>query len=104
MRVAVRPPAELLARLESGPRGLLEVAEAVVPEGAELLLVVDQLEEAFTLTESEDDRALLLESLRVATADPASRVRISPPFAPTSTTDPYATRGSASSWTHRPRS
>ena len=76
MRVAVRPPAELLARLESGPRGLLEVAEAVVPEGAELLLVVDQLEEAFTLTESEDDRALLLESLRVATADPASRVRI----------------------------
>ncbi len=76
MRVAVRPPAGLLARLESGPRGLLEVADAIVPEGTELLLVVDQFEEAFTLTETEDDRALLLESLRVATADPASRVRV----------------------------
>jgi WD40 repeat protein/DNA-binding SARP family transcriptional activator len=76
MRVAVSPPAGLLARLESGPRGLLDVADAIVPEDAELLLVVDQFEEAFTLTESEDDRALLLESLRVATADPSSRVRV----------------------------
>ena len=76
MRVAVRPPAGLLGRLESGPRGLLEVADAIVPEGTELLLIVDQFEEAFTLTEAEDDRALFLESLRVATADPASRVRV----------------------------
>jgi len=76
MRVAVRPPAGLLGRLESGPRGLLELADAIVPEGTELLLIVDQFEEAFTLTEAEDDRALFLESLRVATADPASRVRV----------------------------
>jgi DNA-binding SARP family transcriptional activator/WD40 repeat protein len=76
MRVAVRPPARLLARLESGPRGLVEVADVVVPEGTELLLVVDQFEELFTLTEDEDERALVLESLRVATADPASRVRV----------------------------
>jgi DNA-binding SARP family transcriptional activator/WD40 repeat protein/tRNA A-37 threonylcarbamoyl transferase component Bud32 len=76
MRVAVRPPAGLLARLESGPRGLLEVVDAILPEETELLLVVDQLEELFTLTESEDDRALLLESLRVATTDPSSRLRI----------------------------
>ena len=76
MRVAVHPPAGLLGRLESGPRGLLELAEAIVPEGTELLLIVDQFEETFTLTETEDDRALFLESLRVATADPASRVRV----------------------------
>ena len=76
MRVAVHPPAGLLGRLESGPRGLLELADAIVPEGTELLLIVDQFEEAFTLTENEDDRALFLESLRVATADPASRVRV----------------------------
>ena len=76
MRVAVRPPAGLLARLESGPRGLLEVVDAILPEDTELLLVVDQLEEVFTLTESEDDRALLLESLRVATAEPLSRLRV----------------------------
>jgi DNA-binding SARP family transcriptional activator/tRNA A-37 threonylcarbamoyl transferase component Bud32 len=76
MRVAIRPPAGLLARLESGPRGLVEVVDAILPEGTELLLVVDQLEEVFTLTESEDDRALLLESLRVATAEPSSRLRV----------------------------
>ena len=76
MRVAVRPPADLLGRLESGPRGLLEVADAIVPDGTELLVIVDQFEETFTLTENEDDRALFLESLRVATADPASRVRV----------------------------
>ena len=69
MRVAVRPPAELLARLESGPRGSSRSRRRSSPVRG-LLLVVDQLEEAFTLTESEDDRALLLESLRVATADP----------------------------------
>ncbi len=76
MRVAVRPPADLLGRLESGPRGLLEVADAIVPDGTELLVIVDQFEETFTLTENEDDRALFLESLRVATADPTSRVRV----------------------------
>ena len=76
LRVAVHPPAGLLGRLESGPRGLLELADAIVPEGTELLLIVDQFEEAFTLTEAEDDRALFLESLRVATADPESRVRV----------------------------
>ena len=76
MRVAVQPPAGLLARLESGPRGLVEVTNAIVPNETELLLVVDQFEEAFTLTENEEERALLLESLRVATADPASRVNV----------------------------
>ena len=76
MRIAIHPPAGLLARLESGPRGLLEVAQAIVPEDTQLLLVVDQFEELFTLTEDEDERALMLESLRVATADPGSHVRV----------------------------
>jgi len=76
MRVAVRPPADLLGLLESGPRGLLDVADAILPDGTELLVIVDQFEETFTLTENEDDRALFLESLRVATADPTSRVRV----------------------------
>jgi DNA-binding SARP family transcriptional activator/WD40 repeat protein len=76
MRVAVHPPTGMLARLESGPRGLVEVADAIAPRGTNLVLVVDQFEEAFTLTESEDERALLLESLRVAAMDPSSRVRV----------------------------
>jgi DNA-binding SARP family transcriptional activator/WD40 repeat protein len=76
MRVAVAPPTGLLGLLESGPRGLLEATDAIVPPDTELLLIVDQFEEAFTLTESEDERALLLETLRVASADPTSRIRI----------------------------
>jgi WD40 repeat protein/DNA-binding SARP family transcriptional activator len=76
LRVAARPPAGLLQLLESGPRGLLQAVDRVVPEGSELVLVVDQFEEAFTLTEDEAERSLLLESLRVAAADPASRMRI----------------------------
>ena len=76
LRVAARPPAGLLQVLDSGPRGLLQAVDRVVPEGSELVLIVDQFEEAFTLTEDESERSLLLESLRVATADPASRTRI----------------------------
>ena len=49
---------------------------ASCPKDSELILVVDQFEEVFTLTEDEGERALLLESLRVAAVDPASRVRV----------------------------
>jgi DNA-binding SARP family transcriptional activator/WD40 repeat protein len=76
MRVAVHPPAGLLAVLESGPRGLVEAADAIAPDDADLVLIVDQFEETFTLTENEDERALLMESLRVAAVDPDSRVRV----------------------------
>jgi DNA-binding SARP family transcriptional activator/WD40 repeat protein len=76
LRVAVNPPAGLLQLLESGPRGLLDAVDRVVPEGTEVVLVIDQFEELFTLTETEAERSLLLESLRVAVADPGSRVRI----------------------------
>lgn len=76
LRVAAQPPAGLLGLLESGPRGLIEAADRIIPGDSELLLVVDQFEEIFTLTEAETERSLLLESLRVAVADPASRVRV----------------------------
>jgi len=76
IRVAADPPGGLLQVLESGPRGLHRAVDRVVPEGAELVLFVDQFEEVFTLTDDEATRSLLLESLRVAVADPASRVRI----------------------------
>lgn len=76
LRVAAKPPVGLLGLLESGPRGLIDAVDRVIAEGSELVLVVDQFEEVFTLTESESERSLLLESLRVAVADPASRVRV----------------------------
>ena len=62
--------------LDGGSRGLLDAMDLVLPAPAELVLVVDQFEEVFTLTTDERERELFLESLRVATADPESRLRV----------------------------
>jgi WD40 repeat protein/DNA-binding SARP family transcriptional activator/class 3 adenylate cyclase len=76
LRIAVRPIPQLNALLESGSRGLLDAVDVVAPGKAEVLLVVDQFEEVFTLASDEGERELFLESLRVATADPESRLRV----------------------------
>ena len=76
LRIAVRPVPRLHDRLESGSRGLLEAVDLVAPGQAEVVLVVDQFEEVFTLTTEERERELFLEALRVATADPESRLRV----------------------------
>jgi hypothetical protein len=76
LRIAARPVSRLRDRLESGSRGLLEAVDLVAPGNAEVVLVVDQFEEVFTLTTEERERELFLESLRVAAADPESRLRV----------------------------
>jgi len=76
LRVAVRPLPGLTAMLDSGSRGLLESVDLVAPGRAEVLLVIDQFEEVFTLAGDEGEREMFLESLRVATADPESRLRV----------------------------
>ncbi len=75
-KIAVGSTVRLRERLESGPRGLLDAAELVVPEPSELIVVVDQFEELYTLTQSQAERESFVEALRVAVADPASRVRV----------------------------
>ncbi|HEY6567569.1 MAG TPA: BTAD domain-containing putative transcriptional regulator, partial [Actinomycetota bacterium] len=76
LRVAVRPAPRLRDLLERGSRGLLEAIALILPEDGELVLVVDQFEEAFTITTSAHERASFLELLRVACVDPESRVRV----------------------------
>ena len=76
VRIAVRPVPRLHDQLDSGSRGLLEAVDLVVPGQAEVVLVVDQFEEVFTLTTDVRERELFLESLRVAAADPESRLRV----------------------------
>jgi WD40 repeat protein/DNA-binding SARP family transcriptional activator len=76
LRIAVRPVPRLHDQLESGSRGLLEALDLAAPGEAEIVLVVDQFEEIFTLTTHESERELFLEALRVATADPESRLRV----------------------------
>jgi WD40 repeat protein len=78
LRVAVNPPESLLSQLKDGPRGLLRAVQRVLPadESVELVLVIDQFEEVFTLVEDEAERALLLESLATAVLDERSRLRV----------------------------
>jgi WD40 repeat protein/DNA-binding SARP family transcriptional activator/class 3 adenylate cyclase len=76
LRIAVRPVARLRQTLESGSRGLLEAAGLLVSHHAEIVLVVDQFEEVFTLCPDEREREEFLESLRVATVDPDTRIRV----------------------------
>lgn len=76
LRIAMRPASRLQSALEEGSRGLLAAVDQVVPGDTEVVLVVDQFEEVFTLTTDERERELFLESLRVAAAEPGSRVRV----------------------------
>ena len=78
LRVAVNPPESLLSQLKDGNRGLLRAVHRVLPadELVELVLMIDQFEEVFTLIEDESERALLLESLATAVLDERSRLRV----------------------------
>ncbi len=77
LRVAASPPGGLLESLERGEDGLAIAAGQVLPPGdSELLLVIDQFEEVFTLVEDEDARAAFLGSVVAAVSDPRARVRI----------------------------
>ncbi len=78
LRVAVNPPQHLLSQLKDGARGLLRAVHRILPadESVELVLVIDQFEEVFTLVEDEAERALLLESIAAAVLDERSRLRV----------------------------
>jgi WD40 repeat protein/serine/threonine protein kinase/DNA-binding XRE family transcriptional regulator len=78
LRIAVNPPESLLGQLREDERGLARAVKRALPadEELELVLVVDQFEELFTLTEDETVRVHLLNSLRAAVLDPHSRLRV----------------------------
>jgi serine/threonine protein kinase/DNA-binding XRE family transcriptional regulator len=77
-RVAVNPTPDLLVQLQKDNRGLLRMATHCLPEDGEteLVLLVDQFEELFTLVEEEAVREAFLQSLVTAVLDPHSRLRI----------------------------
>jgi DNA-binding SARP family transcriptional activator/class 3 adenylate cyclase/ABC-type glycerol-3-phosphate transport system substrate-binding protein len=76
-RIAVDPPARMLEVLERDERGLARLVDNLLPDdGAELVLVVDQLEEVFTMVEDEQTRDHFLRSLVAATQAPGSRLRV----------------------------
>ena len=75
-RVSRIPVQGVLEQLTENETGLLRVALRMTAEGAgELLLVIDQFEELFTLS-TERTRRRFLENLVTAVTDPRSRVRV----------------------------
>jgi WD40 repeat protein len=77
LRVAANPPASLMEQLERDTHGLLRAVKRVLPaDDSVLVLVIDQLEEVFTLVDDEDGRAHFLSSVAAAANDPRSRLRI----------------------------
>jgi WD40 repeat protein/serine/threonine protein kinase/DNA-binding XRE family transcriptional regulator len=78
LRVAVNPPASLLEQLAADERGLIRAAKRILPDDPEieLVLIIDQFEELFTLVEDEAARIHVLDSLVAVVNDPRSRLRV----------------------------
>ncbi len=78
LRVAVNPPEHLLSQMKDGSRGLLRAVNRILPvdKSVELVLVIDQFEEVFTLVDDEIERGLLMENLTAAVMDERSRLHV----------------------------
>jgi WD40 repeat protein len=78
LRIAVDPPNNLIEPLKLDEAGLLRVVDQVVPGGdeTEVVLVIDQFEEVFTMVEDEAERQHFLDTIACAVTDPYSRVRV----------------------------
>ncbi len=77
LRMAVTQPPGLMEQLCRDERGLLRAARLALPgETSELVLIIDQFEELFTLAEDKNETAHFLALLFAAASDPRSRLRI----------------------------
>lgn len=75
LRVAVERPADLVEELSRDELGIARATKQILPADGELLLVVDQLEELFTLT-GDDERRRFVDALVALVSDSRSRVRV----------------------------
>lgn len=77
MSVAVEPPPSLMEELERDELGIVRAVDRVLPDPeAELVIVLDQLEEVFTMIEDDSERARFLACIEAAALQPDSRVRV----------------------------
>jgi len=75
LRVATTRPADLHETLTADPSGLGRIVDQLVEPGSEILVVIDQFEELFSMVSSTTERRLILDSL-VAATDIDSSFRI----------------------------
>lgn len=77
IHVAAQRPDSLREQLERDARGLVRTAQIILPDDdSELVIVIDQFEELFTLIDDEAVRTHFLDLLHAAVTDPRSRVRV----------------------------
>ncbi len=77
LRVAVEQPPGVVADLAADGRGLLRVTKQVLPnDDSEMVLIIDQFEELFSMVGDESTRNLFLENLVTAVSDERSRISI----------------------------
>jgi len=78
LRVAVNPPASLIEQFQKDSRGLIRAVRRCLPDdpGIELVLVIDQFEELFTLVQDEAERLRFLGLLATSIMDENSRIRV----------------------------
>jgi WD40 repeat protein/serine/threonine protein kinase len=75
LRIAVNPPASLLAQLQEDQRGLVRAVKRILPPTeSELLLVIDQFEELYALVDDAEQRDHFINNLLTALAEPDSRL------------------------------
>ena len=76
-RVAANQSSHLQEQLSRDRRGLIRAAQLILPNNdSELVLVINQFEEVFTLLEDEPTRVQFLDLLYTAVTEPHSRVRV----------------------------
>lgn len=75
--IAVNPPPSLVEPMQKDSRGMLRTIRRILPEGenSQLLLVIDQFEELFTMTDA-SRRTQFLESLYTAVTAARSPLRV----------------------------
>jgi WD40 repeat protein/DNA-binding SARP family transcriptional activator len=74
-RVSIHEPPEL-ARQLANPVTLINSVRAALPPNAELVLIVDQFEELFTLCRDEDVRRRFMTALMTLVDDPLTKTRV----------------------------
>ena len=77
LRSAANPPPSLMEQMWGDEHGLTRAVSRVLPdEKSELLLVIDQFEELFTLVTDERVRTQFIDSIFAGVADARSRLRV----------------------------
>lgn len=77
LSIAIFAPDNWSTLLRSTPDGLHELIDQMLPDdGSEVFLFIDQFEELFTLTQSDEVRTNFLTSLAYAVEQPNSRLRL----------------------------